>query len=246
MENEKKLSSLLTEAMNAKNMTLEKLSQASNISERFLEPLFQDKLEKLPSSPYLHGYILKISEVLGLKGEEVWKIYFKENDLVKKSGKHDELPKNRFEKVKFDRRIIVGVILGVIFLVYIIWKIQIHFSPPPFTLENLEDNMVVEAKEFVLNGNINPKHQLFLNGEQIYPDTEGDFEKKIELQEGFNALSFKIKKFLGNEYTIEKQIYLKTENSNKTNVKPSGGTILEKQAVEGENKSTTTNTTTTE
>jgi hypothetical protein len=215
----RKLSTILLEAMQAKNMSLEKLAQASNISERFLEPLISDNFNKMPSSPYLHGYILKIGTLLSLDGEKLWEIYFKENDSIKKSGKTDELPKNRFEKIKFDRRILIGGALGIVVLVFVIWRVQAYFSPPPLTLQDFSENMIVENSMYDLKGQVDPKNQLLLNGEQIYPNTDGTFEKKIELQPGFNALSFKIKKFLGKEYTIEKQIFFKTDATPVKNVK---------------------------
>lgn len=205
----RKLSSVLGEAMQAKNMSLEKLSQVSHISERFLIPLLSDKFEKLPASPYLHGYILKITGILNLDGEKIWEIYFKNSDYIRKSGKSDELPKNRFAKIRVNRRTFIIGIIVLVFLVYSGWKIQAYFSPPPLTLHNFSDNMVVETSEFTLKGNEDPRNQMFLNGEQIYPDAEGNFEKVLTLQPGFNALSFKIKKFLGREYIIEKQIYYK-------------------------------------
>ncbi len=209
-EQQRKLSSILLDAMQAKNITFEKLAAVTNISERFLEPLFVDDFSRLPALPYLHGYIAKIGTVLGLDGEEIWKAYFEENPAIKRSGKSDELPKNRFKKIKIDRRLIAGVIAGAVFLIFVVWRIQAYFGPPALALQDFSDNMAVEAKEYIIKGNVDPQNQLFLNGEQIYPSPNGDFEKTIELQPGFNALSFRIKKFLGKEYTVEKEIFWKT------------------------------------
>jgi cytoskeletal protein RodZ len=232
-ENTRKLSSVLAEAMQAKNMSVEKLATLSNVSERFLEPLLTDRYTKLPASPYLRGYIFKIASILNLDGEKIWETYFRESDLVRRSGGGDSLPKNRFEKIRIDRKYIVGALLALLALIYVVWRIQAYFSPPPLSLPELSDNMIVAESSFTIKGNIDPKHQLSLNGEQIYPDESGNFEKTIELQPGFNALSFKIKKFLGNEYTIEKQIFWKTVTSSKT-VSPA----LENEPEASENKNT--------
>lgn len=234
-ENTRKLSSILAEAMQAKNISFEKLAALSNVSERFLEPLLQDDYAHLPASPYLRGYILKISQVLGLEGEKIWETYFKESPVVRKSGGTDELPKNRFEKAKIDRRYIAGAILGLVFIVYVGWKIQSYFSVPNLELQDFTENMVTEKSPYELSGVIDPKNQLFINGEQIYPDETGKFEKTVELQPGFNALSFKIKKFLGSEYIIEKQIYFKTATSSRSIRTP-----LETGENSGENIPTTT------
>lgn len=240
-EQQRKLSSVLLDAMQAKNLNVDKLATLTNISERFIEPLLSDELKKLPSSPYLHGYIVKIGSVLGLDGEEMWSVYFKENLEVRRSGKFDDLPKNRFEKRHIDRRIVFGGALGIIFLIFAIWRIQVYFGPPALSLADFTDNMVVETPEYTMRGNVDAKHQLILNGEQIYQESNGDFEKEIALQPGWNALSFKIKKFLGNEYTIEKQIFLKTDKTPAPR-----GAPLENKLQESENNGTTTNSTTTQ
>lgn len=234
----RKLSSILLDAMQAKNLNVEKLSALTNISERFIEPLLTDEFKKLPASPYLHGYVVKIGSVLGLDGEEVWNAFFKESDEVKRSGKFDDLPKNRFEKKQIDRRVVFGGVFGILFLIFVIWRIQVYFGPPALTLTDFTDNMVVEAKEYTIKGNVDPKNQLIFNGEQIYPEPNGNFEKTIELQPGFNALSFKVKKFLGSEYTFEKQIFYKTDETPAPRNLP-----LETPPEVKENKSTTTTTT---
>ena len=56
---------------------------------------------------------------------------------------------------------------------------------------------------------MNPNDQLTLNGERLYPDKDGKFEKSIQLQSGFNTLTFSIKKLLGKEYIINKQVFYK-------------------------------------
>lgn len=237
----KKLSSILIEAMQSRNLTLEKLAVSTNISERFLEPLLTDDFKLLPASPYLHGYIIKIGTTLGLDGEELWNTYFKNNEDIRRSGKTDELPKNRFEKTHMNKKVIVAGALGILFLIFIVWRVQAYFAPPSLSFENLADNMVVESGKFTLRGNTNPSNQLFLNGEQIYPSPNGNFEKELELQPGWNAFSFKVKKFLGSEYTYEKQIFRKTDET----PAPQGTTTLEIAPKEEENNDTTINSTTT-
>jgi transcriptional regulator with XRE-family HTH domain len=234
----RKLSSILIEAMQVKNMSLEKLASVSGVSERFIEPLLRDDYGRMPASPYLHGYILKISQALAIDGEYIWENYFKASDAIRKAGKSDALPRNRFEKVRIDRKYIVGAVLALLALVYIVSRVQAYFSPPPLSLEDFSENMVVDDSTYTVRGSTDPKNQLFLNGEQIYPAESGAFEREIELQPGFNALSFKIKKFLGREYVIEHQIYWKTATSTR-------GTIpaLESSAEREENsEETATNT----
>ena len=81
------------------------------------------------------------------------------------------------------------------------------FQQPKLELENITDTMIVKVKEFKIRGKIDPQNNLTLNNEEVYPDKDGYFLKDILLQPGFNTLTFRIKKFLGKEFTAEKQVF---------------------------------------
>lgn len=229
----KNLSAMLIEAMKIKGFSLEKLAQTTGVSDRFIEYLLGEKFDQLPSSPYMHGYILKIGEALDLDGERLWREFFKNSKVVRTSGASDALPGNEVHKKRINKKVTAIIVFIVIALSYITFRIQTYFGEPYFILENLTDNMIVTEQSFTIKGKINTRDQIMLNGEQVYPNEEGVFEKKIQLQSGFNALSFKIKKFLGKEYIIDKQIFYKTQpkvNTQTINTEPqieSGQTNVE-------------------
>lgn len=207
-ENEKSLSETLFSAMKAKNISIEKLAQITGISDRFLELLLEERFDKLPSSPYLHGYIIKISETLGLEGEKIWQNFFKHTNYVKRSGAKDTLPGNRFaSSFRINKSVIIAIIIGGIVLVYALIQVLSFFKNPELSLDGIKDDMIVTTSTLQLRGSIDPKDSVVLNGEQLYPDDRGSFEKEIQLAPGFNTLKFDIKKFLGKEYTIEKRIF---------------------------------------
>ncbi len=216
---EKNPSFIIANAMKSKGMTVEKLAQLTGVSDRFLESIVDENFKELPSSPYVHGYILKIAEALNLNGEELWKEYFEKNENIKRSGSADSLPGNRFLIKHINKNIVLGVAAGIIIVVFVFWRIQSRVGEPSLSLSDFKDEMIVEQTVFDLKGKIDPRDQLTLNEEILYPDVDGNFEKKISLEPGFNTLTFKVKKFLGKEYIIKKQIFLKvaTSSQEKTN-----------------------------
>lgn len=214
-QNEKNFSSFLLEAMKMQGLSFEKLVQATGVSDRFLGLLIEEDFEKLPASPYVHGYIMKIAEALNLDGEKLWQAYFKEKNLVKKSGSSDMLPQNRFIGSPHTRKkMVIGAVIIVVAVIagYVLFRIQRSVGEPAFSV-NVGENMVVAETTFDVKGSVDPRDQINLNGVQLFPSTDGTFEKKVQLQPGFNTLSFKIKKFLGDEYTINKQIFLQTTST---------------------------------
>jgi lambda repressor-like predicted transcriptional regulator len=216
---EKNLSTIIATAMKTKGINVEKLAQLTGISDRFIESIVEEDFKKLPSSPYVHGYILKIAEALNLNGEELWEEYFKKNNEIKRAGSQDELPGNRFVMKHMNKHMVLGMVVAIIVIVFIFWRIQSHVGEPSLSLVDFKDEMIVEQNTFDLRGKIDPRDQLIFNEEVLYPDTDGNFEKKISLEPGFNTLTFKIKKFLGKEYIIKKQIFLKVATSSEEKTK---------------------------
>jgi len=210
---EKNFSELIENAMRVKGFTVEKLAQTTGISDRFIKYIVDGDLKKLPSSPYVHGYILTIANVLGLNGEELWEEYFQKNQNIKRASQADYLPGNRLRVKSINKNIIIGSIILIVVAIFVFWRIQSRVGEPSLSLSDFKDEMIVEQKTFDLKGKIDPRDQLTLNGEIVYPDVDGNFQKILSLEPGFNTLSFKVKKFLGDEYIIKKQIFLKVATS---------------------------------
>lgn len=215
METEQKnLSSLIVEALRIKGISVEKLAQITGISERPIMMLIEEKLDKLPSAPYVHGYLMKIAEVLGLDGKKLWQEYLKDNAALRRSGKEDILPPNRFALPHWNKKFIWAGAIVAILIVYGAIKI-ISFNGQP----NLSINAIpatVTQSNLTVTGQIDPQAQLTLDKEQIYPNKDGYFDKIISLSPGLNSLEFDIKKPLGKSFTIIKQVLYETTSTNTT------------------------------
>ncbi|KKU94472.1 MAG: DNA-binding protein [Candidatus Jorgensenbacteria bacterium GW2011_GWA1_48_13] len=209
MEHEaKNFSSILVQAIKAQGLTTEKLAALSGVSDRFLESLVEEKFDSLPAEPYVRGYLLKIAEVLGLDGEALWAEYLKDNDLIKRAGRGDEFPKNRFALPKINVKFVLLGILIVALAAFLFLRLPLFSSGKALELMNpREDSTIVGGRNFTLEGRIDSVYALSVNGERIYPDENGNFEKNVELQEGFNTFVFTFKKALGKEQTLTKQIF---------------------------------------
>lgn len=204
---ERTLAGLIQDGLRLKGLSLDRLSQVTGISGRFLELLMNERYEKLPPAPYVRGYLVRIAEVLGLDGEELWREYLGGSALIRRSGSADTLPPNRFSIPKFNWKVVAWVLVGVIILGYIIFRIPALFDSYEFSV-NIADNAVVREADFTIRGTVNENDQLTLNGEVLYPDAKGVFEKQVTLKEGWNTFEFAVKRFLGNEHTFTKQIFL--------------------------------------
>jgi transcriptional regulator with XRE-family HTH domain len=206
---------MLTELLQDKNINLTKLSELTGVSERYLEALIEEKYEKLPASPYVRSYLFKIAEVLNADGQKLWDEYQK-NSQLKKSGLNDRLPFNRYQPRPGNKKTILLIIIIILLLGYLIFRFRSFLGQPSLILFGPmanSANLVVSVPSIKIEGRIKIGDQLVINQEKIYVDEKGYFQKDFPLQPGLNIAQFQIKKFLGRETTITKQIlYLNGEN----------------------------------
>jgi len=201
------ISLVLLDAMKMRGLSVERLSQVSGIAEHILQMLLEEKFRKLPAAPYLRGYMIKLGEVLKLEGEELWRIYIESNPELRKSGTKDELPRRHFLFSQMTRRHIVIIGVSILILGLFSWRIFGFFSGGDFTISNIPDEYIVTNPEFTIRGIVDTSSQLAVNGEIVYSDKEGNFEKTVALHPGFNTFTFTVKRVLGKERRFMKQIF---------------------------------------
>ncbi len=209
----KTVAEVIGEAMKSKSISIEKLAQLTGISERFLELMIKEKIGKLPSAPYMRGYFSRIADVLGLSGELLWSEYQRQNAVKKFKEKPEQNhTTNKMEWIKkfMDTRtlVITGVALGVLLVIMV--RGSAFIGRPTLSLEHFDDNISVSTSSFVVKGKIDPKNQLTINDEVVFPDDTGTFEKSFTLAGGFNTFNFKVRGILGKELDVTKQVYLST------------------------------------
>lgn len=200
------LKSLLSEALELRNVNHEKLAQITGISERYIWAIQNVELDKLPPSPYVRGYIKKIAEVLRLNHDEIWDLYKKEMSH-KTSGKYDTLPENRFAIRQLSRKQIFALTLGVIFAVYLLFNISRLLGKPNLEISNPGQSITTTSENHILvTGTLNQQDKLTINGEEIFITSDGLFIKDLPLQPGLNVIEFKAQRFLGRQASEARQV----------------------------------------
>ncbi len=218
----------LAEAMRVKGMSTEKLAQTTNISERFIDLIIEEKYSKLPAAPYLHGYIVRIGEVLGIDGEALWGEHLAHESAVSRSGPSDLLPGTDRFQLPFGRRTIIALVVSGVILLYVAFRLPGVFGKPELTL-SFEDGVIVTTSTFVLSGSADPKGELTVNGEVVYPNGDGTFTKQANLIPGFNTFTVSVKRIMGAESSLVKQVFFKTAPTSTSRNKPAadeGGTRM--------------------
>lgn len=196
---------LLNEKLRERGFSIKRLSELTGIAVKHLENLSAGRFDDLPAIPYLRGYMIEIGEVLGFDGE-TWLDRFKKEGLLKGSGAHDELPKNRFAQKPINKTVIIGVVVLIILLYLGIRSAQIFGTPILEVASPSQETTTVTEEQFLVQGALREADQLSINGEQIAIDASGHWQKTVLLQPGLNPIRIIAKKFLGRERGVIRQI----------------------------------------
>ncbi len=196
----------LNERMRERGLNMKRLSEVSGVSIKHLEAIFSGDENRMPSYPYLKGYLLKLGEILDFNSDEAWE-HMKKFSESKSAGKTDELPKNRFSKKSDGKYFIMGAVILILF-VYGIFRFYNISGTPLITISYPQENMVVVGDEnsISLAGDVSNTSELIINGEQIQIQPNGSWQKAISLQQGINTVEITAKKFLGRETKVIRQI----------------------------------------
>ncbi len=195
----------LNEKVQERGLTVKRLSELSGISVKHLEALKQNRVDDLPSAPYLRGYLIRLGQILDFDANQWWEILKKE-PAVKSSGHYDEPSKNRFRKEPLKKYFLISAIVLLI-VIYLGFRTVKILGQPIIAISSPPDNLTVASRNYVsFNGRVTNADSLIINGEAVSIGQNGEWQKTIALQPGLNTIELVAGKFLGRETKLTRQI----------------------------------------
>lgn len=205
MEVNKTFNELFCEAAKNAGLTPEKLAAVSDIPAKCLNAFFGKSEEAMPAAPYVRGYLYQAAFIMGVNAEELWQAY-KKDFGVKSSGSGDRLPENRFiRKTGLSPATIATCLSGALFIAIAVWGIGV-LRTPRISIVSPENNLLASASTIILSGSVSGRDKLMINGEEVAQKENGEFSKEFMLQKGVNTFEFKVKRFLGREARVVRQV----------------------------------------
>lgn len=198
-------------------LALQKVSQILNIKLAYLKALEEEDFNKLPPSVYVQGFLKSYARFLKLDAESLLKYYKMEQNIVenRKVDKKDLVYQSKIKRSPFlalsPRMLKIGfIILGVIaFFVYLGWEISGFSAAPSITIISPQDNKKINTDFVVLVGKTDKGAEVYVNGQKVVIDPEGNFREQLVLSEGLNILEILAKNKLGRERRIERKILVR-------------------------------------
>lgn len=204
-DNQKNFHEFFSEIIEKSGSNINKLAELTGISPRYLKALCEGDFKKLPSLPYVRGYLTTLAHVLGINGQELWDIYkeeFREKLII-----DDKLPVNRFAlKPRNFKKLAIGIIL-VFAIIFLVWRLDDLLGMPKIDITAPANDLIINENTITLNGVVdNYRDKLIINNEEILIAKDGSFEKEYHLAPGANIIEFRLKRFLGKEVSEVRRV----------------------------------------
>ncbi len=199
----KTVGQLLHGERNKKNISIEELSIATKIDEKYIEALEADRYDDLPSETFTKGFIRNISLRLGGNPEEFIAIFrrdYRNPDLKKGS--------NKSKSIKFKLPSVTSqflpIVLGIIaFLVYLGFQFRAILTPPPLAINKPLSGSVL-ASPVDIQGSTSSDSLVTINTDNVVkPDQNGAFQIRLSLPVGETKLIIKATNRFGKSQNIE-------------------------------------------
>lgn len=207
---------ILKKARLEKKLTFEDIEKSTKIRKKFLQALEDNSWEKLPSLPYIKGFIRTYSEYLGLRSDEMVAIFRRHFRDQEKTGllptglTHPlDAPVLRFTPQIGLIVIIVSFI--VVFFGYLFLQYQSYTSPPDLIVNKPMEGETVKTSKIEIAGKTDIDAVVAINNQKIALSANGEFTINLLLSPGINTIIIESTSKYGKKRTITRTIQV-TEN----------------------------------
>ena len=183
--------------------SLEKVSLDTKIQKRFLQYIENNQFNYFDSEVFLTGFIKIYAQYLELDTNKILALYRRSNPPKnipqKQLEKREPIVKTNNKKILkiFTPKNLVAVLLSLFLLLvvgYIGFQIYKFQSPPQISITQPVNEQEFNEEKVTVSGNTETEALVEINGTSVEPDSEGNFEKEITLNEGANVITVRARK----------------------------------------------------
>lgn len=194
-----------------KKLTLEEIEKQLRIRKKFLIALEENDWSKLPSLPYIKGFLKNYSSFLGLKSDEMLAIFRRQFHQQEKAGLLPKGLTNPLDEpmIRFTPQL-TGIILTISFLViffgYLFLQYLSFVNPPELSVESPKEGEIISSEKVTVKGKSDRDAVISVNNQKIALGENGEFTTILTLSPGINTISIEGTSKQGKKRTITRTI----------------------------------------
>lgn len=202
---------ILKKARIEKKYTLEIIEKQIKIRKKFLSALEENQWNKLPSLPYIKGFIRNYSNFLGLQGDEMLAIFRRQYQFDEED---DLLPEGITKPlnepfIRFTPQTIVATLsflLLAVFFIYLSTQYRSFTSAPSLTITKPIEGETLTTDTIRISGKTDADAVLEVNNKKIALKDNGEFATELTLSPGINTIIIESVSKYGKRKTVTRTI----------------------------------------
>ncbi|PKL72101.1 hypothetical protein CVV26_03035 [Candidatus Kuenenbacteria bacterium HGW-Kuenenbacteria-1] len=180
-----------------KKMDLSKIEEITGIQIKYLVALEKGDYHEIHGEIYLKNFLKTYAQVLNLNLEEIFNLYQTEQEILNKFNP------NIFPEIKNKTRLLfipnifkksLIVIFLIILLCYIVFEVNNIISPPKLIIQEPIDNLTISESIINVIGKTEINSNVMINEQEVLKNSDGSFNKTINLQAGLNSIKISAQK----------------------------------------------------
>lgn len=204
------LADFLKERRQSKGLNLDRLSELTKIQVYHLKSMEDGIFENLPPAVYREGIFKRLAKFLDVNDKEIMEMYKNETGETNNPDYLNNViePKKYFSFVLTPKKMTLffGGLLLIGLVVYLWYQLNFLIGPPTLVMEPKED-MTTKDEIVSVKGRTDTGSDLMINGENVYVESGGDFEKNVQLAAGLNIIEILVVNRYGKSTKIIRQIF---------------------------------------
>jgi hypothetical protein len=188
------------------NMELKTVSLLTQIKPQYLEQLEKGNWNELPADVYIRGFLKSLSNLYHVDEQVLIDQYDKEHGFgqVKKP-----MAVEPGWQIKFTPKtviIITTILLSLAAVTYVASQISSVLTPPLLELNEPGNDGTVEGNSVIFSGQAEIGADVFINGQAVLTDKNGQFNENIILSPGLNVVEVLVKNKFNKESKVVRQV----------------------------------------
>lgn len=206
---------ILKKARLEKRISYEEVEKQLKIRKKFLIALEDNSWDKLPSIPYVKGFLRNYSIFLGLKPEEMTAIFRRQFRSQEKAGLLPESLSHPIDEpvVRFTPHIAAIATIGafiIFFFGYLFYQYSLYTSPPNLMVSRPQEGEIISSDKITVTGKTDADAVISINGQKIALNQKGEFSTIITLSPGVNSIIVESVSKFGKKKVITRTIQIQS------------------------------------
>lgn len=196
------------------SVSLKYLAEKTKIKQEYLKYLEENQFEKLPSAPFIKGYIKTYARIFGFEYKPLISILRRD---YKESAKGKLVPREFIKPVLRNKvtwnpmtaSVIVASSVFATLVMFVIYKWYQFNKPPYLEIYAPEDEMEVSS-QVVIEGKTDPEALLLINSQPTTIQIDGTFKTELLVpREGLNTITVEATDKRGKTNLVQKSVRVK-------------------------------------